>query len=74
MLIFDSVHQVLRKITHNTQFTHNTQSVARTLKKCNKPLPLSKEGFGEECKHNRLQAGSSSQDYDLAFKQKKAKS
>ena len=29
MLIFDSVHQVLRKITQHTQITHNTQSIAR---------------------------------------------
>lgn len=28
MLVFDCVHQVLRKITQHTQFTHNTQSVA----------------------------------------------
>ena len=46
MQVFDSVHQVLRKITQHTQFTHNTQSVARTLKKCNKPLPCQGQGFG----------------------------
>ena len=38
MLIFDSVHQVLRKITQHTQFTHNTQSAARKWHTCNKPL------------------------------------
>lgn len=36
MRVFDSVHQVLRKITQHTQFTHNTQSIARKWNTCNK--------------------------------------
>lgn len=48
-------------INHNTQFTHNTQSAARTLKKCNKPLLCQRRGLGRNVNITGT-AGSSSQD------------